>query len=101
MQQHYGLDAEDIFSMSWRRFAVLFNGIFSWSGEDEVASALAGSVPTRSGVPTDMSKYKQAVHEARGADSSISRSLDWDAALGKTPADTKSFSTTKDLMGGI
>ena len=101
MQQHYGLDAEDIFAMSWRRFTVLFKGIFSWGDEDDVSSALEGSVPTRSGRTTDMSKYKQAVHEARGADSSISRSLDWDAALGKTPADKKSFVTTEDLMGGI
>jgi len=102
MQQHYGLTVDDIFSMSWRRFAVLFRGIFSWNEGDDASAALLGSVPDKSGgVKTNMSKYDQSVHEARGADSKISRSMDWDSALGKARPDKKSFVTTSDLMGGI
>ncbi len=33
--QNYGLSLEDLFIMPWRRFRVLFGGIFSWKDDDE------------------------------------------------------------------
>lgn len=88
MQTHYGISAEEIFAMSFRRFVILFRGIFSWN-ED----ALPKSV-----TPDNMPTYERAVHEARGAKGEILHSIDWDAALGRTPADRREIITTDDLM---
>lgn len=88
MQQHYGLSAADILAMSWRRFVVLFLGIFSWN-ED---------APPDSGVQqSHWDKVKSGVKE--GGTGSISRSLDWDKALGQTPAASREFLTTDEFLG--
>lgn len=94
MQTHYGLSATDIWTMSWRRFVVLFSAIFSWNDPDE------GDVPTTVGHQPDgkyRSNYQKAVHEARGASGEIARSFDWDAALGRAPADSREILTVAEM----
>jgi hypothetical protein len=88
MQQHYGIGVDEIWSMSWRRFVTLFTGIFSFN--DDKAPVIPEGVAE--------SKFERAVHEARGADASISRSFDWDAAIGRAPAEKSDIITTEELV---
>lgn len=97
MQMNYNLAADDIWTMSWRRFCVMFFKIFNWTDdvEDE------GSLPKQYAEGGNRrSHYEQAVHEARGADGSISRSFDWDKALGREEPDTRQIITTQELLSG-
>jgi hypothetical protein len=36
--QHYHLSLTEMFSMSWRRFKVLFKGVFNWKEDEELPS---------------------------------------------------------------
>ena len=91
MQQHYGLDVEDIWGMSWRRFVVLFRGIFTFN-DDMLPKATEGP---------ESSKYERAVREARGAKGDILHSIDWDAALGREPAAKREIITTEELTKNL
>ncbi len=95
MQMNYNLTADDIWTMSWRRFCIMFFKLFSWV--DNVENE--GSLPERYATGENRrSHYEQAVHEARGADGSISRSFDWDKALGREAPDTREIITTQELL---
>lgn len=99
MAEHYGLTAQDIFEMSWRRFVVLFEGIFVWASADEVAE---GSLPAEySKGGSKRSHWEQAVYEARGATGEIQRSIDWDALQGREKPVSTSVITTAELMAGM
>lgn len=95
MQTHYNLSAEDIWLMSWRRFQVLFSSIFSWNGPDDDDDESPPSGYQANG--EYRSKYQQAVHEARGASGEISRSFDWDNALGRDKPDSREILTVAEL----
>ncbi len=95
MQMNYNLTADDIWTMSWRRFCTMFFKLFNWvdNAENE------GSLPEQYAVGGNRrSHYEQAVHEAKGADGSISRSFDWDEALGRDAPDTRQIITTEELL---
>jgi hypothetical protein len=96
MQMHYNLTADDIWNMSWRRFRVMFSKLFEW--KDQLADG--GSIPDEMG-GSRRSNYERAVHEARGAASSISRSFDWDAALGREAPASREIITTEELLSGV
>jgi len=42
--QHYHLSLDDMLSMSWRRFRVLFNGIFNWNEDSDVETIGQGKI---------------------------------------------------------
>lgn len=98
MQTHYGLSIEDIWSMSWRRFCVLFAAIFNWTDEDNDNEELPTGKTGFQQDGTYRSKHQQAVHEARGAGAPIAHSFDWDAALGRAPADSREILTVAEIQ---
>lgn len=98
MQMNYNLTADDLWDMSWRRFSSLFFKIFGWVDDQDDAE---GSLPEHYAEGgSKRSHYEQAVHEAQGADGSISRSFDWDSALGREVPDSREIITTQELLSG-
>lgn len=96
---HYNLTTRDLFEMSWRRFAILFGGIFSWTTPDD---GVEGSLPpeySKAGIRR--SHWEQAVHEARGATGEIQRSIDWDGLQGRAKPDSHAIITTAELLSGM
>lgn len=96
MQTHYQLNMDDIMSMSWRRFSVLFFSVFSHTDKDDEAE---GSLPAEYGSGgSKRSHYEQVVHEAAGASGEIQRSFDWDAAHGRSGPESRAIITTTELL---
>ena len=94
MALHYGItDVREIFGMTWRKFTILFFGIFSWRDDPNSVSISA--------VDTGAEKWSKAVKEADGADARIAHTIDWNAALGKPPADSKTTITTAEFQKGM
>jgi hypothetical protein len=92
MLMNYNLTTVDIFEMSWRRFVLLFSSLFQWADD-------AGSLPEQYAEGGNRrSHYEQAVHEARGASGEISRSFDWDAALGREKPVSREILTTEEIL---
>jgi len=46
--KEYGLSLEELFSMTWRRFKVLFNGVFTWPEASDAESDPDGPEPLAS-----------------------------------------------------
>lgn len=86
MQQHYGIGADEIWAMSWRRFVTLFTGIFTFTTPSAIPEGVAES------------QYEKAVREARGASGEIQRSFDWDTAFGRPKSENREILTTSELM---
>jgi hypothetical protein len=98
MQMNYNLTSDELWNMSWRRFSVLFHHIFNWTDGEEASE---GSLPEHHAKGgSRRSHYEQAVHEAQGAAGEISRSFDWDKALGREAPDSRDIITTQELLSG-
>jgi hypothetical protein len=96
MQTHYQLNMDDIMTMSWRRFSVLFHGIFKVKDGEET---FEGSLPAENQKGgSKRSYYEQAVHEASGASGSIQHSFDWDAAHNRPGPENREILTSADLL---
>lgn len=75
----------------------MFFHLFNWSEDAEAV----GSLPEQYAQGgSKRSHYEQAVHEAQGADGSVSRGFDWDKALGREAPDTREIITTQELLSG-
>lgn len=99
MLMNYNLTTIDIFDLSWRRFVVLFGALFKFKSDPD--DEAEGSLPehyAEGGIKR--SHYEQAVHEAQGADGTISRGFDWDTALGREAPDSREIITTEELLSG-
>ncbi len=58
--KEYGLTLEELFALSWRRFRVLFDGVFTWPEEDEEDPESLGPATGAIAKTVDWSKAKDA-----------------------------------------
>lgn len=76
--QHYHLSLDDMLSMSWRRFRVLFNGIFNWNDpeEEEAGQGQIASTVDWKGAQRDRESESPLITEFRGTQLDVGQGTD-------------------------